>query len=240
MTPETRDFLASVRTAEDPSPSDERRVRAALQTTIAGTLASAATGGAPAPKNKFSAAGSGLKVVGALLGGSVGVALVAAAVSSGPAPPTHLSRSNRAAVLDALAHTSVAVVPSTTPAKSAAAASALAPPPFAPHISRPPSLSTTASRSASLREELALLADVQSALERGDGAEALRRLDGYATTDRQFVAERRAARISALCLLGRVPEARDLAALFFRENGQSVQRTAVERSCAATKTNPQR
>jgi hypothetical protein len=240
MTPETRDFLASVRRAEDPTPSDERRVLAALQTIVTGTLASAATGDAPAPKGMLSAASSGLKVVGALLGGSVGAALVAAAVSSGPAPPTHWSRSNRAAVADAVARASAAVVPSTTPAKSAAATSSLAAPPSAPHISRPPSLSPSASRSASLREELALLADVQSALERGDGAEALRRLDGYATSDRQFIAERRAARIAALCRLGRVTEARDLAALFFRENGQSVQRTAVERSCAATITNLQR
>jgi hypothetical protein len=87
-----------------------------------------------------------------------------------------------------------------------------------------------------LRDELALLSDVQSALERGDGAEALRRLDGHATSDRQFVAERHSARITALCLVGRVAEAQQLGAVFFRENAQSVQRTAVERSCAATKT----
>ena len=240
MTPETRDFLATVRRAEDPSPSDERRVLAALQTTIAGTLASAALGSAPGPKGMLSATGSGLKFVGALVGVSVGAALVAAAVSSPPAEPTDASRSNRAPVSDALVRFSAPLVPSTAPAKSAAAASPLAAPPSAAHISRSPSVSATVSRSASLREELALLAGVQSALDRGDGAEALRRLDGYATSDRQFVAERRAARIAALCQLGRVPEARNLAALFFRENSQSVQRTAVERSCAATKTDPQR
>jgi hypothetical protein len=81
---------------------------------------------------------------------------------------------------------------------------------------------------------------VQSALERGDGAEALRRLDGHASSDRQLVAERRAARIAALCLLGRTPEARAVATLFFQENAGSAQRTAVERSCAASETTPER
>ena len=97
-----------------------------------------------------------------------------------------------------------------------------------------------ASSSASLREEIALLAGVQSALERGDGAEALRRLDQHVTSDRQFIAERRAARITALCQIGRVSDAQQLALVFFRENAQSVQRSAVERSCAVPKTNAER
>jgi hypothetical protein len=241
MSPETRDFLATVRGAEDPSSGDERRVLAAFQETIAASLTGGATGSAAATKGILSGAGSGLKVVvGALLAVSVGAALVAAAVSSGPAEPKVAHAPSRAPALDAPVHSSAPAVPSTTAANNASPGSRAAHPPNAPKISRPATPSSTASPSASLREELALLAGVQAALGRGDGVDALRRLDGHATTDRQFVAERRAARVAALCLLGRVPEARDLAAVFLRENARSVQRTAVERSCAATKTNPPR
>jgi hypothetical protein len=242
MSPETRDFLATVRGAEDPSSGDERRVLAAFQETIAASLTSGATGSAPATKGILSGAGAGLKVVvGALLAVSVGAALVAAAVSSRPAEPRVAPPSNRAPALDAPVRSSAPAVPSTAAANNGASpGTRAAHPPNAPKISRPATPSSTASPSASLREELALLAGVQAALGRGDGVDALRRLDGYATNDRQFVAERRAARIAALCLLGRVPEARDLAAVFFRENARSVQRTAVEGSCAATETNPRR
>ena len=91
-----------------------------------------------------------------------------------------------------------------------------------------------------MREEIALLADVQAALERGDGAKALTRLDGHVTTDRQLLAERSAARILALCLLGRDTEARRAALVFMHAHPASVQRTAVERSCAGTKKSGER
>jgi hypothetical protein len=90
--------------------------------------------------------------------------------------------------------------------------------------------------SPSVREELALLAEVQAALRRGDGASALRRLDAHVTTDRQLAAERSAARVLALCALGRVQEARRAAAVFVREHPGSVQRDAVERACAGTES----
>jgi hypothetical protein len=247
MSPETRGFLAAVRGAEDPSAADEHRVLAAVQATIAGSPPNPAPGGTPATTGVVSGTGSGLKVLGALLGISVGAALVASAFSSGPAEPRPDSLANRAPVPSAPGLPSAPAVTSTALPPSASPRAAG--PPNTSHASRPATPGTAAgepaappevSGSTSLREEIALLAAVQSALDRGNGAEALRRLDGHATSDRQFVAERRAARIAALCLLGRVPEARRLAAVFFRENAHSVQRTAVEHSCAVAKTDPER
>ncbi|HWP04332.1 MAG TPA: hypothetical protein VNN72_01260 [Polyangiaceae bacterium] len=247
MSPETRDFLAAVRGSEDPNPDDESRVLAAVQATIAGVSTSPATRSVPATRGVVSGTASGLKVLGALLGVFVGAALVASAVAPSPAEPTGVSLPKHAPVANAPGRASAPTLRSTAPPPNASASREV-PPPNAPRASRRVTPSTAGepgaraepSSSVSLREEIALLAVVQSALERGDGAEALRRLDGHATSDRQFVAERRAARIAALCLLRRVPEARQLAAVFFRENSGSVQRTAVEHSCAATKTNPER
>lgn len=249
MSPETRDFLATVRRAEDPSPSDEMRVLAALEATLAGALTGAALGGARATKGLAGTAGSGLKLVGALLGVSVGGALVAVGISYGPAQPTATSPhdsgqvsishaplpSSAAPVLSSSAPPTGAASPTSASARSPAAG-----PPQVQQAAAPPASSTTPARAASLRDEISLLTGVQSALERGNGAEALRRLDEHTTSDRQLLAERRAARITALCLLGRVPEAQALAAVFLREHAQSVQRPTVERSCAATKAHPER
>lgn len=237
MSPDTRDFLATVRRAEDPNPSDESRVLAALEATIAGSPTSGA--GSPfASKGVLSSAGSGLRLTGPLFGVSVGAALVVAAVSFRSAQPNGVSGPRRVLTSDAMEQSSPGPAPSTVPVASAGLAAAAVAASSAPRASNSGAIRAVAPRSASLREEIALLAAVQSALERGDGAEALERLDRHATSDRQFVAERRAARIAALCSLGRVSEAQQQAALFLRDHPRSVQRTTVERSCAGTKTNP--
>jgi hypothetical protein len=233
MSPETRDFLNLVRKAEGPTAGDESRVLTALEATLAGSLSSAAAEVAPAAKGVAPAAGFGLKAFGSVLGVSVCAALVAAALS-GTAEPQVASPARRAPVSQAPLRSSAPAVASAMPFASASATSPAASSPKGAQQA-PATAGSAAVGAASLRQELALLSGVQSALERADGAEALRQLDRHATGDRQFVAERRAARISALCLLGRVAEAQQLGAVFLRENAQSVQRTAVERSCAATK-----
>jgi hypothetical protein len=85
---------------------------------------------------------------------------------------------------------------------------------------------------ASLRQEIALLGEVQRALDQGDGSLALALLDRHVTADRQLAAERLAARVHALCALGRTGEARRAAETLARVHPASVQRSAVERSCA--------
>jgi hypothetical protein len=87
-------------------------------------------------------------------------------------------------------------------------------------------------RVPSLRAELELLGQVRAALDRGDGAAALQALDAHQTRDRVLLAERRAARILALCSLGRVDEARRAAVEFEAAHPRSVQRDVIARSCA--------
>jgi hypothetical protein len=85
--------------------------------------------------------------------------------------------------------------------------------------------------SSGLAAELALLQRAQAALRRGDGAGALHELEAFQGGG-QLLAERRVARVLALCSLGRVEEAQALAAEVVRTDPGSVQRAALERSCA--------
>jgi hypothetical protein len=104
----------------------------------------------------------------------------------------------------------------------------------APRASRP--ISAPRRAQSSLRAELDLLREAQGALDRADGDAALRALDAHPSESGQLLAERQAARVLALCLLGRTAEARDAAARFLKVYPTSVHRHAIERSCA----NPRR
>jgi hypothetical protein len=235
MSPETREFLERVRGAEEPAPGDERRVFEAVRTAIASAPPLVTNGAAAKTTAGFALSkGSGLKLLGALVAVSTSATLVAVmATSSGardrlPAPLRVAARDPQSLPLR---------VTETPPAPSAPLPNASGRTMLAPQESANTArVSARPQRSASLRKELALLADVQAALEQGDGATALRRLDAHVTVDRQFVAERQAARILALCALGRVQDAREAAAVFLHQNPGSVQRTAVERSCAGAKS----
>jgi RNA polymerase sigma-70 factor (ECF subfamily) len=235
MSPETRAFLELVREAEGPAPGDERRVFDAVRTAIVSEPPVAAKAGAAKSTTGFVLSkASGLKLLGALVAVSTSATLVAVMASSGgvgdplPAPL-------RVAAQDPLSlplH-----IPETPTAPSAPLPNAAG----RTIVDRQDSANSApaparAARSTSLRKELALLADVQAALEHGDGSTALRRLDAHVTVDRQFIAERQAARILALCAVGRLKDARDAAAAFLHANPGSVQRTAVERSCAVAKS----
>lgn len=86
--------------------------------------------------------------------------------------------------------------------------------------------------SSGLGAELALLQRAQAALRRGDGAGALRELETFPDGSGLLLAERRVARVLALCSLSRVAEAQALAAEVVRTDPGSVQRAALQRSCA--------
>jgi hypothetical protein len=77
-----------------------------------------------------------------------------------------------------------------------------------------------------------VLAEAQAALRAGDGVAALRVLDASSSVDPRFLAERQALRVFALCATGRTTDARRAAAAFLQSEPTSVQRSAVERSCA--------
>lgn len=88
---------------------------------------------------------------------------------------------------------------------------------------------------ASLEGELWLLKNVQAALRRGDGSEALRLLDAHGSLDRRLLAERSAARILALCAAGRVEEARRAATEFTVAHPGSMHQRAVAKSCVTNR-----
>lgn len=232
MSPETRAFLDVVRTAEDPTSEDERRVLTAVRATIAtGATVGAGIALSKAAKLLGGGVSSGLKLGGLVVGISA-IAWVASTTlaTRSPEPP------EKPAPAQQLASARVPLVASEAPLRTApreapdATPAAAAPLPSAKRVAPP--------AAASLREEIAVLAAVQAALDRGDGATALQRLEEHPSADRRLLAERRAARILALCLLGRTPEAEQSARTFLREHPSSVQRTAVERSCAGKATDP--
>jgi hypothetical protein len=243
MNPETRAFLDAVRTAEDPSSDDERRVLSAVRATLV-TSAALGTGISVAKASTPSAgsAAAGIKLGGLVLGLGAAALVVGAVVAVGRPGPREATGS---AMPSARAHAPGVACVSPPPRPAPGAHSDAIPgirtlPAARPSASvmqsgRPRaevSASAAPPTPSSLREEIALLTEVQAALERRDGATALGRLDQHQTLDRRLLAERRAARILALCLLGRRQEAEQAALAFVREHPTSVQRTAVERSCA--------
>ncbi len=237
MSPETRAFLDSVRSAEAPSADDERRVLSAVHAALAtGAVAGAALGVSKGAK-LFGVSVASVKAGGALLGLSVATWLAASALSqdrpAGPPAVTPVASTARAAAVSPATPPAIAsdaeptpVTPPATSSRNGAVARAAT---LGSSLPRPTSSPPAPS---SLREEIALLSQVNGALARGDGAAALQRLDEPLASGRRLPAERMAARIRALCLLGRTQEAEARAHDFVREHPTSVQRTAVERSCA--------
>ena len=237
MSPESRALLELVRDAEDPSPDDQARVLAAVRSAVvAGTAAGVATSAAKSSKLMGSLGASPVKLGVVVIGLTGGAWLIG---TKEPARPD-ARRS---------AHSTSPAISAGIPPRKASPPPPVPAPAMAVHSAAPnePALASSPSRRApreqpaptvaappSLREEIALLADVQRALDRNDGATALGLLERHVTTDRQLAAERAAARIHALCALGRVDEARGAALEFVRAHPSSLQRPAVERSCGGT------
>ncbi len=85
-----------------------------------------------------------------------------------------------------------------------------------------------------LDQEARLLTDARQALEHGDGAEAIARLDEHARRfpNGWFAADRAAERIIVLCSLGRRAEAVEQATVFLQSRPKSPLTRRVEASCA--------
>jgi len=104
--------------------------------------------------------------------------------------------------------------------------------------SRATAVGATETRASPLDAEIVLLRDARAALRRGDAASALALLDVH---DRRFPAgalgeDCSAARIHALCALGRVDEVRVLAAQFVAAHPVSPHAAMVRASCSAGST----
>jgi RNA polymerase sigma-70 factor (ECF subfamily) len=250
MRRETNEFLQLVRDAQDPTPADEERVLSALKATLAAGVTSnaivAATLARPRAGASVGAIGSKLTVVLACTAAAIfgsGDTRSIGGTSRAPSP-TH-SAEHTAVQASEKGRPLAPVAPVAEAAPEAIAPVPRDPAPEASAAPREVPTELPARRGAKnprrterpgaspLRAELELLQRVQLALREGDGEAALRMLDAHETTDRILLAERAAARILALCSLGRVAEARSLAARFVQEHPESVQRDAIARSCAA-------
>jgi hypothetical protein len=153
-------------------------------------------------------------------------------------PPRDSGTSPAASALARPLGSTLPPAPLSAPTPPTVAPSAGTRPTPAPGPRAPATIDTAAPAFPNLRDEIALLTEVQRALDRADGATALRQLDRHAPVDGRLLAERRAARIFALCLLGRTEEAAQSARVFFRAHPTSVQKAALERSCATMASDP--
>ena len=260
LDPRVRALVDAARAAE-PSAADRARVRAALagrlgpaapSSVTSVTRAGAETPPHPAAHPLASApAGVGAKLLaaGALIGAvGFGGGMV---TGRARAPGAELARHGAAAEAfrRALAVERVAVPappaptgkavatepapPGRTPTEPAPAVVASSPDAHAP--ARPPGTPAAAEPKAStLVEETDLLRKAQTALAAGDAAAALTRIDalGARHPDGQLREERLAARVAALCAMGREGEARREADRFLAEAPQSIHAARVRASCA--------
>lgn len=228
MRPETQAFLDLVRDAEDPTRADEQRVHRALRAAIAAPPTARADGHAPFESRSSGGASAKLGGLGAKLNVVLACTL-AVSVAADTSEPARRQPEPAAAPLTA---------PPREPEAPEAPPPLLLdePPALAPTLATPPARRASPGRGGTLRAELELLRRVQSALKRGDGPAALRELDAHKTADRELLAERQAARILALCLLGRISEARRGASEFAVRHPESLQRDAIMSSCANPET----
>jgi hypothetical protein len=252
MTRETEAFLDLVRDAEDPTRADETRVHRALRAAIAagvapsvdpsvelnGSLEGTSFGDALA---KLGLSGAKLNLLAvcaaatlaagdtALPRGADALGDLRTAARVGAAPPLDRGAAQPAPPAD----DAQPVAPSFNPEPEASTSVPSTPVPVRAKPRARAAAAPAAPRAAtSLRAELELLQRVQAALKRGEASSALQALDAHQTTDSTLLAERRAARILALCQLGRIDDARRAAAAFVKQHPDSLQRAAVDGSCA--------
>jgi hypothetical protein len=252
LSAEARAFLDEVRDAEDPTRDDEERVKAALDASIAAGVTchwerhAAGDAAGAAEKAQVAGAKAGASAWGTPL--NVLALCAAAALATGdrhpatPRPAAPSAAHARARLEPSTPPATPLAVPPATPPGVAASPPTLTPaPPIAEVTSRRPRAPAPKRAPSGLAAELELLQRVRAALQRGDGAHALRELDASReTAGSQLLAERRVARVLALCTLGRVGEAEELAADLLRAEPDSVQRAAIERSCANPSRNERR
>src|SRR5688572_5475234 len=202
MSPETRAFLDEVRAAEDPTPGDERRVLSAVHAALAtGAIVSGGVAASKGMNLLGVSVATGVKASGLVLGLSVAAWIAATVLSPNVPVPAAVSPA-RSVSAPAATATSVPSPRSrdTTPPLATESDKRPRTTP-SPSPAFPAATSSTPPSSAlpSLRDEIALLAEVNAALARGDGTTALQRLDEHDAAERRLLAERKALRIRALC-----------------------------------------
>lgn len=262
--PDARSIVDAGRDADDPTAADRARVRGALTRALAAPAAGAPlpprAGGDLATAAAKTAASPALKILAALaVIGAVGAALTLGRSRPAEAPPAAPAPSAAAAEPPPAREPAP---PREAPASSAQAPAALAPASAAPlpadapsALARPaapreasvaPAPSATPSAAPAvapppgedpLAVEIRRLREVHGALKDGDPNRALALLDenSAASAQGELREERAAARVLALCKLGRTAEATSEAARFLRESPRSPLADRVRASCATSR-----
>jgi len=253
LTPEARALTRAVREAERPDPGARDRIRGRLLAAIGGGASVGALPAAAAAKSAATA-GAATAATGAVTvgGGSVATVTVGkvavwlaiglgggtATMATGYAVQTawRSQATESAPTAQVVAVPSVAAAPAAVPpqprwpAEAASAAFAAEPVDSLPATAPRPSSSGP---SSTLAEERSLVERAQLALRDGNPARALELLDQHA---RRYpagllVEERRAARVLALCRLGRLDAAKDESNRLVAETPDSPLAPRVRRSC---------
>jgi len=253
--PDAREILRNGRTGDDPSPADRARIHAALMATIAASAATTAASSASASTNVglSASAGAAKPVLTSLFGsvfakGMLIVFLGAAGTGAWLAwPKANQTSSSAPSISDkqtAPISTEIVTPPPPPPAEIAeekrneplAAASAWVAPakPLPAHGSASPSTPKTPEEPAdSIIAETQRLREAHGALRGGDPEKALALLSEEAAEaeGQKLREERAAARVLALCKLGRVDEANAEAAAFLAQNPRSPLADRVRKAC---------
>jgi TolA-binding protein len=216
LNPEAEKLVRAGREALRPSDADRERVFLALQPRLGGDLGGGTAGAESAVGTSWATL---LKISAALVGlGLAGGGLFLAQRPEPPPPSTVVPAPVKAAPVPA---------PPSDPVKESAAPAA---PPAEPATKRSP----VPSRSAdNLAREVAILSRASSELRAGRPAAALKALDEH---QREFPSgvlsqERTAARIQALCALGRMNEAKSELAKLARTSPQSPHAARARKAC---------
>jgi hypothetical protein len=216
-----RELVRAGRDAHKPSPADRERIARALEARL-GADSMASNGGAPSPVGVTPRFGGKLWALGGA-GLAVGGALVALSFGfrQGDAPPLPSAAPAAAAPV---ADVKVEAEPSVPPAS----ATPLATLPLEP---RAPGARRGSSR---LAEEVAILSRAETELHAGRAASALAVLEEHRQKfpNGALAQERIAARIHALCALGRVTEAEAALARLKRVSPGSPQEGRAREACA--------
>lgn len=224
-----REIVRAGRDADEPMPADRARVRRALARAIAGgaVVSAAATAGGQAVLGGVLVKAVVVAAAALMVGGSVGVGVWLGRGRSGVAPP-------RSAAAGPASPPAVAPAPATAHQPAAPGRSVAQPPRRVSPGERAAPSATPASGADTLEAETRDLREVHWALYAHQPGRALELLAEQAARfpRGELGQEREAARILALCQLGRLAEAGAARARFVRAHPRSPLVPRLRAACA--------
>lgn len=263
---DARRILDSAREAYAPRPSERARIKRALALQIAAGASAAASAAAGSSLSALVA--SKAVVVGLVASAALGTTVavdtwrahvkVEASKSNVAAPPPKARVASHPRVAPApstAASATLALAPAASASATlvlppSASATLAVPPLTSGTLARRPSAGAQPTRAApapvnampphSVEAEAQLLGDAQRALANGDASRALRVIEEHARAfpHGALGEERQAARVMALCALGRTAEAQREAHAFLTRTPNSPLAMRVQAACAQKDTSP--